>query len=535
MKHKSKWYLAEFFSIVFVMLGIVGKYVVEIDPFFHYHKPDIEKYFYSLDNQRSQNDGISKRFDYNMLITGTSMTENFKTTEVEEIWEKEGVKAIKVPYFGASYKEINDNVREALEHNDDLHIVIRGLDISMFMNDKDSMRFDLEYYPTYLYDENIWNDVEYLFNRDVVFDRVYGMLSNNESEPGITSFDDYSYWSSMNVYGVDTVLEAHNEILSVKMGNPIHLTNQEREQTLENIRQNVTTIAKLYPDVTFYYFFPPYSVAYWGANWIPDGSIYRQIEAERLVIEEILKYDNIKLFSFNNQTNITTDLNNYKDIAHYGDWINSLMLRWMHDGKYQLTLGNYEAYLKEELEFYSSYDYGSMAGQEDYENDYYAAALLDEEMYGVAPLALNDIIQKQGKLKSARFVREPNQDMACVECKGCLSREPEDERPLAEYLMENEYIGYRIRIEDISDYRYLVFYGRKVSGDGQPSVFLYDENNQVVAECTADCQDLDNEWHQYLIDVADLEGCVTVIFNGGYTENTGSAYTEYLFSNVVLY
>lgn len=85
MREKSKWYLMEFFVITVAVLLIVGKYVVEVDPFFHYHKPHTEKYFYYLDNQRSQNDGIIKRFDYNMLITGTSMTENFKTTEAEEI------------------------------------------------------------------------------------------------------------------------------------------------------------------------------------------------------------------------------------------------------------------------------------------------------------------------------------------------------------------------------------------------------------------------------------------------------------------
>ena len=122
-----------------------------------------------------------------------------------------------------------------------------------------------------------------------------------------------------------------------------------------------------------------------------------------------------------------------------------------------------------------------------------------------------------------------------MECIGCLQREADDERPLSEYLITDEYIGYKIMIEDIEDYRYFVFYGRKEAGDGQPSVYLYDEDDQVITECIADCQDLDNEWHQYLIDVADLTGNVTIIFNGGYTDNTGSKYTSYLFGGVALY
>ncbi len=88
---------------------------------------------------------------------------------------------------------------------------------------------------------------------------------------------------------------------------------------------------------------------------------------------------NIKLFSFNNQLDITTDLNNYKDTVHYGEWINSLMLRYMHDGKCQLTSGNYEAYLEDELQSYLSLNYSELNDQEDYEDDYKAAVLLNVE------------------------------------------------------------------------------------------------------------------------------------------------------------
>lgn len=532
MKNKSKWYLVEFFVITVVVLAVIGKYVVEVDPVFHYHKPDTEKYYYKLDNQRSQNDGISKQFDYNMLITGTSMTENFKTSEAEELWASEGAKVIKVPYSGGSYKEIDDNLQRALEHNEDLQIIIRGLDMNKFMDDKDEMRFDLGEYPTYLYDDNIWNDVKYVFNRDVVFDRVYPMLRERE-EHGITSFDEYSRWMSAVSFGADSVLQIYEDIPARSAGSPAHLTQWERDRVLGQAQQNISSLANEYPGVTFYYFFTPFSIAWWGEH-VENGSIYKQIEAERLVIEEILKCDNIMLYSFNNRTDIITDLNHYNDERHYGEWINSLMLKWMHDGKYRLTKENYEEYLEEELAFFTSYDYADMADQVDYENDYYAAALLNEERYGVSPFNLTDELL-QGKLKSARIVQDPYDGRRGVECVGCLERGPEDERLLSEYLMKDEYIGSKIEIEDIKDYRYLVFYGRKVSGDGQPSVFLYDENNQIVAECTADCGDLDNEWHQYLINIAALEGNVTIIFNGGYTDSAGSKYTSYVFSDVTLY
>ena len=124
------------------------------------------EYFYILKNQRSQNNGIIKWFDYTGLITGTSMTENFKTSEAEALW---GGTFIKVPFSGGSNKEINDNIEVALRYNPNLSIVIRGLDLTRFMDEKDAMRTDLGKYPTYLYDDDIFNDVQYVFNRDVFF------------------------------------------------------------------------------------------------------------------------------------------------------------------------------------------------------------------------------------------------------------------------------------------------------------------------------------------------------------------------------
>lgn len=76
----------EFLLCVSCILGAMGICVLRVDPFIHYHKPLTNAYFYPLDNQRSQNDGILKHFEYNALITGTSMTENFKTSELDELF-----------------------------------------------------------------------------------------------------------------------------------------------------------------------------------------------------------------------------------------------------------------------------------------------------------------------------------------------------------------------------------------------------------------------------------------------------------------
>ena len=83
----------------------------------------------------------------------------------------------------------------------------------------------------------------------------------------------------------------------------------------------------------------------------------RQLAGEKYAIELMLPYDNIHLFSFFTEHDMICDLDNYKDIAHYGENINSRILRWMKAGEHELTEENYEAYCEEMKDFYMNYDY----------------------------------------------------------------------------------------------------------------------------------------------------------------------------------
>lgn len=373
---KAKIWIIGWLLIVGGVLGTLAFGVYKVDPFFHFHEPRTDMYYYCLDNQRSQNNGISKNFKYNAIITGTSMTENFQTSEFDALF---GVDSIKVAYSGATFKEINDNLEVALKNNKEVRIIVRCLDTSMMLCEADKLRDDQGEYPLYLYDDNPFNDIKYLLNRDVIWGRVLPMVAENNMPgfvPGITSFDDYSRWQYGYTFGIKTVCPKGVEYSG--LGDMICLTEEERSIIQKNITKNVTELADKYPDVKFYYFFPPYSAIWWKYH-AENGTLVKQLEVEQTAIELILEHENIKLFSFNERTDITTDLNNYKDDSHYGQWINSCILRWMYNDKYQLTKDNYLEYLDYLLEFYTSFDYESMNKQDDYEDDYYIIELLEGE------------------------------------------------------------------------------------------------------------------------------------------------------------
>ena len=375
---KTKIWIAGWICIVLAALLIIGAVVFSIDPYFHFHKPKTDKYYYQIDNQRYQNDGISRNFDYDAIITGTSMTENFKTSEMDELFK---VHSVKVPYYGGSYKEVNDNVSRALKNNENIKMVFRGLDTDRFLEKADKMRTDLGEYPTYLYDENPFNDVEYIFNKDVIFKRVYKMIQEKKEDgfvPGITSFDDYSRWQNDFTFGINTV--AHDGVTFKGCGDAVHLKQEEKDIIKDNISKNVTALAQEYPNVEFYYFFTPYSIL-WYKELVENGTIYRQIEAEEYIIERISEHKNIHLFSLNAVEDIITDINNYKDITHYATWVSTYILKCMHDGKYLLTKENYKEHLENELQLYLNFDYESLNDQIDYEDDNYQEVIFNNQFY----------------------------------------------------------------------------------------------------------------------------------------------------------
>lgn len=532
MKRKHVFWLIGYFLLVFAALGLAASKTIHIDPFFHFHKPYTDQYFYPLNNQRSQNNGIVKHFDYSGLITGTSMTENFKTSEAESLW---GGKFIKVSFSGGSYKELDDNIEVALRYNPHLSVVIRGLDLVRLMDDKDAMRTDLGKYPTYLYDDNLLNDVHYVFNRDVIFSRVYPMTKANDDPGfagGITTFDEYANWMKYYRFGKNTLFP--KGITVNKAGDPVHITEAEAERTRQNIEQNVVSLAREHPHVTFYYFIPPYSAQWWKES-LENGTIYKEIEAMEIAFAEILKCPNIKLFSINNRFDLTTDLNHYKDSTHYGEWINSLMLHYMHDDQYLLTAKNYKAHLYSILRYYCTFDYTQMNDQPDYDDDYYAAFLLAKETYGLEGQAI-DLTSEKLELQHAEVVEGQFDGHPGILCTGSLQRDYRiAEITAADFMRDTEFVGFKMTVSDITPYKFITFYGKKITNHGQPTVYIYNKEGKVVAERTDSYHYINNEWKQYVMDVTDLTGEVYIIFNGGYIDSTGSLGSQYVFSDVKIY
>ena len=161
MKKTSKGWALGFFGAVGVLLLLLCGKTLLLDPYFHYHKPLPGVAVPGLDS-RYQNDGILRNFDYDTIITGSSMADALF-----------GVHSVKVALFGSTYHEIYLQTQTALKRTPNLKMVFQCLDYNGLIRDPQELRYDASWYPQYLYDNNPFNDVYYLMNKTMSCSRLW--------------------------------------------------------------------------------------------------------------------------------------------------------------------------------------------------------------------------------------------------------------------------------------------------------------------------------------------------------------------------
>ena len=351
MSNGKKW------SILLLILSactliLVGALTFFVDPFFHYRKP-ADFLQYPIDNERYQNDGIVKHFNYDAIITGTSMSENFKASECDALF---GVNSVKTCFNGTTMLEISNHLRRALKANTDIQLIIQGIDGWSLLDDAGLIHGD-DRLPTYLYDEKPLNDVNYLLNKEILLSNTMGVLKHTLKGRSTTTFDEYANWNQWPEFGKGAVLSGYDRPEKSVSHAPLSLEDQEN--VTQVVYQHAISLAQKYPQVQFYYFFTPYSIVYMDEQ-NQYGILHRQMDAYRLASAQLLAVENIHLFSFFTDYENITELSHYIDPCHYHEDINSLILERMANGEYELTLENYEAHWNTVENFYASYDYESI-------------------------------------------------------------------------------------------------------------------------------------------------------------------------------
>ena len=317
MDRFKKWILSTT-VMIFILFFLAAVMVVWVDPFFQYHEP-LADFPYLVDNQLSQNPGMAKHMEYDSVLLGSSMTVNFNTHWFDELL---GLKTLKLSYSGAYPKDQANIMDIVFDSGHDVKAVFLGIDVTTCTGGVDETKYPI---PEYLYDDNYWNDVEYLFNKDVVLNYILRPIADPDPTDLATVYE--SWWTD-EYYNIQWVMHNYEPPELVEAETP---ADAYLESTAQNLKTNICPYIEQNPDTVFYVFFPPYSILYWN-DVMRENHLEATMAQYAYIAKTLFAYDNVRIFYFPNKEEIVTDLNNYADYTHYHRDINRYMTECFADG-----------------------------------------------------------------------------------------------------------------------------------------------------------------------------------------------------------
>lgn len=343
MKKLKNWVII-FFGIVITLLVAVIILVVTVDPFFQYHKP-IKGFPYIIDNQLSQNPGMAKHMEYDSIILGSSMTFNFETNWFFELY---GLRTLKLSYSGAYARDQYNIMKLAFGSKNEIRKVYLGIDPVAYSSYVEDTKFPI---PEYLYDENRINDISYVLNKEVILNYILKPIVSPEDKTDLSKV--YKLWYTDPCYNRDLVLSGYEEPEQIEEEIPVW---EFTERTMNNMEVNIIPFIRENPDTEFVVFFPPYSILFWH-NMNRENRLEATLRQFEVITEELLGYDNVKLFLFTDQEDIITDLDNYADYTHYHSRVNYFMTECFGNDTCRLTRENLSVRIEKLREMALNYDY----------------------------------------------------------------------------------------------------------------------------------------------------------------------------------
>lgn len=323
-------FLKNFFVRSVILIIIIGALVVFLDPFFHYHKPWFGLKAVLTDKEY-QCIGTLRTFDYDSLIVGSSVAENYYNGWFNDGFDCNTIKAVRSYGATADLCYLLDAAYE--EH--DLKYVFYSMDTSSLAAEP-TPTYELTGCPMYLYDKNYFNDVEYLYNKGVIFEKIPYMIAN--SIIGNYDENDSYNWAQWKEFHQDMALGLYLRKAEIA---PMKEADYYQNVLKANISL-VKTQVENHPETQFKIFFPAYSMLFWD-NLYRTGDLEAYLYNMQQAIDILIVYDNVDMYYFQDVTEIITNLENYMDTLHFSPEINQYMAEQIiaESAAHKLTAENY--------------------------------------------------------------------------------------------------------------------------------------------------------------------------------------------------
>lgn len=325
----SRKFIKQFFITSGILFALCILAVILFDPFFQYHKP-LPGLKAVLTDKEYQCIGSLRNFDYDSVIVGSSVCENYYNGWFDQGFDCTSIKAIRSYGATADLCYLMDVAFE----NQDLKYIFYNLDPSSLTAEPQTT-YELTGCPMYLYDQNYMNDVEYWLNKGVLLEKVPYLIAN--SFMGDYDENNSYNWAQWKEFNSDMILGLYIRKPSVE---EMKAPDSYQDLCSKNL-ELLTSRIEAHPETTFYVFVPPYSMLWWD-NLYREGDTEAYLYNMEQAMATLLNYDNVEFYYFQNDKDVITNLENYMDTLHFSPEINEYICNSLIEDTHHITSENYQ-------------------------------------------------------------------------------------------------------------------------------------------------------------------------------------------------
>lgn len=344
IKARVMWIRRVLVSVA-IMLILCATIVYLVDPWMYFRIPTA--YTPSIDSLYCSA-GLVNNAQFDTIIIGSSMMQN---SNPQILRDNQNWNPIKIAMGGMTAADMKFLSDYALQQGSVKRFVV-GLDPYSFDKGVDEHRRPI---PEYIYDKNRMNDIKYLLNYKVVFEDIPRTLISLMK--GVRNFhpDQIGYWADGVVFEREVVLNDFIKWYEAgERDSEVFASTASAGRMKDTFDKTFLKLIDENPDIQFYIIYPPYSILAWEKLDICND-LDAFISFKHHVFRQIHDRKNVKIYDFEDDQQIITNLDNYKDVTHYSPAINDLFLNAISSNEYAINSSEYEKRLTVFSEFVKQY------------------------------------------------------------------------------------------------------------------------------------------------------------------------------------
>lgn len=295
------------FTIMFIWIFIV----LYFDPFQQFR---ITK-FHSGE-ERIINAGLAKNAKFDTLILGSSTSQNILKKDVDTLFN---ANSLNLSLSGTTNYE-QRKLLELVLKTQNIKSVIYGLDPFVYNRGFNSSRVPLE---KFAYENSLFNYYKYIYNISSFVDIIRGIRNKSN----LNWINKNGYWGDNFIYSKENTL-SHDINTQWGAQNVTAINIFKEGYSFSLMKQNFDAFFKLIensPQIKYYIYFPPYAYLWW--EYAENCNCSSNILAfKNYVIDKTSTLENVFIFDFQDNKNITENLNNYKDIVHFSPIVSKMIV-----------------------------------------------------------------------------------------------------------------------------------------------------------------------------------------------------------------